>query len=47
VLAAALLAALVAFSGMVRDPDTSLEYTEPGMNLDVNYRQTDRRAATS
>lgn len=26
---------LVAFSGTVRDPDTDLEYTEPGMNLDV------------
>src|SRR5438045_208171 len=26
---------LVAFSGTVRDPQTGLEYTEPGMNLDV------------
>jgi type I restriction enzyme R subunit len=26
---------LVAFSGTVRDPDTELEYTEPGMNIDV------------
>ena len=26
---------LVAFSGKVRDPDTGLEYTEPGMNTDV------------
>ncbi len=26
---------LVAFSGKVRDPDTGLEYTEPGMNRDV------------
>ncbi len=26
---------LVAFSGTVRDPDTDLEYTEPGMNSDV------------
>jgi type I restriction enzyme R subunit len=26
---------LVAFSGTVRDPDTGLEYIEPGMNLDV------------
>lgn len=26
---------LVAFSGTVRDPDTGLEYTEPGMNIDV------------
>jgi type I restriction enzyme, R subunit len=26
---------LVAFSGKVRDPDTGLEYTEPGMNKDV------------
>jgi type I restriction enzyme, R subunit len=26
---------LVAFSGTVRDPDTGLEYTEPGMNKDV------------
>ena len=24
---------LVAFSGTVRDPDTGLEYTEPGMNV--------------
>lgn len=26
---------LVAFSGTVKDPDTSLEYTEPGMNKDA------------
>jgi type I restriction enzyme R subunit len=26
---------LVAFSGTVRDPETGLEYIEPGMNLDV------------
>jgi len=26
---------LVAFSGTVRDPDTGLEFTEPGMNKDV------------
>jgi type I restriction enzyme R subunit len=26
---------LVAFSGTVRDPDTGVEYTEPGMNTDV------------
>lgn len=26
---------LVAFSGTVRDPDSGLEYTEPGMNTDV------------
>jgi type I restriction enzyme R subunit len=26
---------LVAFSGKIRDPDTGLEYTEPGMNKDV------------
>ena len=26
---------LVAFSGKVTDPDTGLEYTEPGMNIDV------------
>lgn len=26
---------LVAFSGTVTDPDTGLEYTEPGMNIDV------------
>ncbi|HLJ25924.1 MAG TPA: type I restriction endonuclease [Candidatus Angelobacter sp.] len=26
---------LVAFSGTVRDPETGLEYTEPGMNRDV------------
>ena len=27
--------ALVAFSGTVRDPETGMEYTEPGMNPDV------------
>jgi len=26
---------MVAFSGTVRDPDTGIEYTEPGMNIDV------------
>jgi type I restriction enzyme R subunit len=26
---------LVAFSGTVKDPDTGIDYTEPGMNLDV------------
>jgi type I restriction enzyme, R subunit len=26
---------LVAFSGTVRDPETGLDYTEPGMNIDV------------
>jgi Type III restriction enzyme, res subunit./Type I restriction enzyme R protein N terminus (HSDR_N). len=26
---------LVAFSGTVKDPETDIEYTEPGMNLDV------------
>ena len=26
---------LVAFSGTVKDPDTGVEYTEPGMNIDV------------
>ena len=26
---------LVAFSGTVRDPDTGLDYTEPGMNIDM------------
>lgn len=26
---------LVAFSGTVKDPDTDIEYTEPGMNADV------------
>lgn len=26
---------LVAFSGIVKDPETGLEYTEPGMNTDV------------
>lgn len=26
---------LVAFSGKVKDPDTGLEYTEPGMNIDI------------
>jgi type I restriction enzyme, R subunit len=30
------MAALVAFSGTVLDPDTNLEYTETGMNKDVN-----------
>jgi type I restriction enzyme R subunit len=27
--------ALVAFSGTVHDPETGLDYTEPGMNLDI------------
>jgi type I restriction enzyme R subunit len=27
--------ALVAFSGTVTDPDTGLDYTEPGMNIDI------------
>lgn len=27
---------LVAFSGTVKDPDTGLEFTEPGMNIDKN-----------
>jgi type I restriction enzyme R subunit len=26
---------LIAFSGTVKDPETEMEYTEPGMNLDV------------
>ncbi|MDA8239028.1 MAG: type I restriction endonuclease [Nitrospiraceae bacterium] len=26
---------LVAFSGTVKDPETALEYTEPGMNIDI------------
>ena len=26
---------LVAFSGKIRDPDTGIEYTEPGMNIDM------------
>ena len=26
---------LVAFSGTVKDPDTGMEYTEPGMNTDI------------
>ena len=30
---------LVAFSGTVRDPKTGLEYTEPGMNVDVVTRR--------
>jgi type I restriction enzyme, R subunit len=30
---------LVAFSGTVRDPETGLEYTEPGMNCDVITRK--------
>lgn len=27
--------AMVAFSGTVKDPDTGLDYTEPGMNIDI------------
>jgi type I restriction enzyme R subunit len=27
--------ALVAFSGTVHDPETDIDYTEPGMNLDI------------
>ena len=35
---------LVAFSGTVKDPDTGLEYTEPGMNVDcVNGRPIGER----
>jgi type I restriction enzyme, R subunit len=30
---------LVAFSGTVKDPDSGLEYTEPGMNTDVVSRK--------
>ncbi len=30
---------LVAFSGKVKDPDTGLEYTEPGMNIDIITRK--------
>jgi type I restriction enzyme, R subunit len=36
---------LVAFSGVVRDPETGLEYTEPGMNLDVVTGQSISEAA--
>ena len=34
-LSAVALTALVAFSGTVTDPETGLDYTEPGMNTDV------------
>lgn len=33
---------LVAFSGTVRDPETGLEYTEPGMNRDVRASRSAR-----
>lgn len=44
--------ALIAFSGTVRDPDTGLEYTEPGMNTDcvsgkpINEKQLPERFAS-
>lgn len=44
---------LVAFSGTVKDPDTGLEYTEPGMNTDcvsgksISERQLVERFASS
>jgi type I restriction enzyme R subunit len=44
---------LVAFSGTVKDPDTGVEYTEPGMNTDVvtgkpiSERQLPERFASS
>jgi type I restriction enzyme R subunit len=43
---------LVAFSGTVKDPDTGLEYTEPGMNVDcvtgesISERQLPARFAS-
>ena len=37
------IAVLVAFSGMVKDPDTGLEYTEPGMNIDRDGKQIRER----
>jgi type I restriction enzyme R subunit len=45
--------ALVAFSGTVKDPETGLEYTEPGMNMDcvggkpISERQLPERFASS
>ena len=36
---------LVAFSGTVRDPDTGIEYTEPGMNIDIVTSKTISEAA--
>ena len=38
---------LVAFSGTVKDPDTGLEYTEPGMNTGLREREADQREATA
>jgi type I restriction enzyme R subunit len=38
---------LVAFSGTVKDPDTGLEYTEPGMNTDCVSGKSDQRKATA
>jgi type I restriction enzyme R subunit len=43
---------LVAFSGTVKDPDTGIEYTEPGMNMDcvsgkpISERQLPERFAS-
>ena len=37
------IAVLVAFSGTVKDPDTDLEYTEPGMNIDRDGKQIRER----
>ncbi|MEZ4225972.1 MAG: type I restriction endonuclease [Polyangiaceae bacterium] len=41
-----LLRALVAFSGTVRDPDSGLEFTEPGMNEGISEKQLRERFAT-
>ena len=38
---------LVAFSGTVKDPDTGLEYTEPGMNIGRRYWKAHQRGAAS
>jgi type I restriction enzyme R subunit len=39
--------ALVAFSGTVKDPDTSAEYTEPGMNLGIKETELAAKFATT
>jgi type I restriction enzyme R subunit len=36
---------LVAFSGTVKDPDTGVEYTEPGMNPDASPANPSRKAS--
>lgn len=38
--------ALVAFSGTVTDPDSGLEYTETGMNIDLNGKTISESALT-